>query len=47
MEELDRYSSSQLELEEREERRGQDGKAHEGDCGLERDEDGISIGSEE
>jgi hypothetical protein len=47
MEELDRYSSSQLKLEESDERRGQDGYAHEGDCGLEREDDGISIGNVE
>lgn len=44
MNELDWWSSS-LEFEDSEDRRGQDGNAHEGVCSLERDEDGISIGA--
>lgn len=34
---------SMEELEFMDERRGQDGYAHEGDCGRELDEEGISI----
>ena len=46
--ELDRESSSSwLEFEESEARRGHEGNAQEGDCGLELDEEGISIGNVE
>jgi hypothetical protein len=40
-------SSPWLEFEESEALRGQEGYAHEGDCGLELDEEGISIGAME
>jgi len=39
--------SSLLESEESEERRGHDGKAHEGDCALELEDEGISMGEVE
>jgi hypothetical protein len=40
-------SSPWLDMEEREALRGHEGKAQEGDCGLELDEDGISMGEVE
>lgn len=46
MKEVDR-ASSLFELEEREERRGQEGNAHEGDCGRDEEDDGISMGEVE
>jgi hypothetical protein len=37
--------SSQLEFEDSDDLRGQEGNAQEGDCGRELDVDGISIGA--
>jgi hypothetical protein len=39
-------SSPWLEFEDKEALRGQEGKAHEGDCCLELDDDGISMGDD-